>query len=60
MGKQKNVAKGGKDPRSHSPTPSSQVGEAEDPCNTVQDLRDEVVLLEEELSQMGTSAPLPF
>ena len=60
MGKQNNAAKAGKAPSSHSSTPSSLVGEARDPCNTVQDLRDEVASLQEALSQIGTSSQMPF
>ena len=47
MGKPNNTAKGGrKAPSSHSSTLSSCVGEAEDPYDAIQDLRDEVALLE--------------
>ena len=61
MGKQKNVAKGGgKAPSTYSSTLSSHVGEAGDPCDTVQDLRDKVASLEEALSQMGASCKCPF
>ena len=61
MGKQKNTAKGeGKALSSHSPTLSSCVGEAGDPCDAAQDLRDEVASLEEALSQVGASSQMPF
>ena len=61
MGKQKNAVNGGgKTPSSHSPTLSSWVSKAEDPCDAVQDLRDQVASLEAALSQMGTSSQMPF
>ena len=41
MGKGKNAAKGiDKAPNSHFPILSSHVGEAEDPCNGVQESKD--------------------
>ena len=47
MGKQKNAPKGvGKAPSGHSPTLSSHLGEAGDPCDVVQDLSNEAASLE--------------
>ena len=61
MGKQKNTVKGGEKAHiSNSPTLSSHVGEAGDPCDAGQDLMDEVASLEEALSQMGTSSQMSF
>ena len=58
MGKCKNATKGGSDTQKGiSPTLSSCVGEAGD---VVWDLRDEVALLEEVLSQMGALPKCPF
>ena len=61
MGKHKNATKGGSDAQKGVfPTPSSHVVEAGDTGDVVHDLRDEVTLLEEALSQMGTSSKAPF
>ena len=43
-----------------SPTPSSHANEAGDTGDVVCDLRDKVALLEEALSQMGSSSKMPF
>ena len=53
MEKQKNTTK-------VSATLSSHAGEAGDMGDVVCDLRDEAALLEEALSQMGTSSKTPF
>ena len=42
------------------PTLSSHVGGADDTGDVVHDLRDEVALLDDALSQMGTSSRTPF
>ena len=61
MGKHKNAAKWGADVwKGASPTPSSHIGEAGDTGDAVHKLGDDVALLEEELSQMGTPSKMPF
>ena len=61
MGKCRNATKGGSDAQKGiSPTPSSCVGKAGYTGDVICDLRDEVALLEEALSQMGASFKMPF
>ena len=61
MGKHKNTTKGGSDAQKGiSHTLSSHAGEAGDTGDVVHDLRDEVALLKDVLSQMGTSSKTPF
>ena len=61
MGKSKNATKRGSNAQNGiSSTPLSSVAEADDTGDVVCDLRDEVALLEEALSQMGTSSKMPF
>ena len=57
----KNAAQGGADAqRLASPTPVSHRGEASDTGEAVQDLRDDVDSMEEEVSQIGASPKMPF
>ena len=61
MGKCKKAAKGGADIlKGAFPTPSSHGGEADDTGDAVHDLRDDVALLEEELSEMDAPSKTPF
>ena len=61
MGKHKNATKGESDTQKViSPTPLAYVAEAGDTGDVVCDLRDEVALMEDSLSQMGTSSKMPF
>ena len=61
MGNHRNATKGGSDAKKDIfPTPSSHTGEAGDTGDVVHDLMDEVALLEEALSHMGTSSKMPF
>ena len=61
MGNHKTNTKGGYDAQKGiSPTPSSRAGDAGNTGDVVHDLRDEVALLEEALSQMGASSKMPF
>ena len=60
MGKCKNATKWGADTQMGiSSSLSSCVGEAGDTGDVVHDLRDEVALLEDTLSQMGASSKMP-
>ena len=61
MGKHRNATKGGSDAQKGiSLTPSPHAGEASNMGDVVSDLRDEVALLEEALSQMGASSKMPY
>ena len=61
MGKHKKTTKGRSDAQKGiSPTPSSHADETGNTGDVVCDLRDEVALLEEALSQMGTSSKMAF
>ena len=48
------------DAQKSAPTPSSHRDEATDTGKAVQDLRNDVDLLEEGMSQVGTSPKIPF
>ena len=60
MGKDKNATQGGRHSKECLPTPLSCRGEAGDTADVLQDLRDYVDLLEERMSQVGTSLKTPF
>ena len=61
MGKCKNTAEGGADAqKGASPTLSYHGGEAGDTGDAVHDLRDDVALMEEGLSEMGVPSKMPF
>ena len=61
MGRCKNATKGGSyTQKGIFPTPLSHVGEADDMGDVVHDLRDEMVSLEDALSQIGTSSKTLF
>ena len=61
MGKHKNATKGGSDTqRGISPILSFHAGEAGDMGDVGHNLRDEVALLEDILSEMGASSKMPF
>ena len=61
MGKHKNAAKvGAIAQKGVSSTMSSHGGEAGDIGSAVHDLRDDVALLEETLSKMGSPSKMPF
>ena len=61
MGKWQNATKGGGGMQKvASPTPLSHGGEQGDTGDTAQDLIEEVALMKEVFSQMGTPSKMPF